>query len=287
MVIVGAGSNGASLALGDGLQRAGELHRVVAQHELNVQLAADTEHRVDVVGLHAHTHHENASVLGGHPHGALDHARHADCLEDDERLLAVDLPPRLDGGRFARVHHHADVCVVLRRRTHHGRPTDVDRLDARRRREGIQVDHHEVDRPFRVGHTCHHRCHAVGRGEIGHQHLHALTPGCEFGEAIGPALRPRLPTLMAMGALDDWTPVKQCEALLGRIKADRDVIETHVYPDAHHSFDALGLPVRYLDGVGNRSKPGGCCGAHYGANEAAWKAFVADTKAFLARHLAP
>ena len=59
------------------------------------------------------------------------------------------------------------------------------------------------------------------------------------------------------------------------------------YPDAHHSFDALGLPVRYLDGVGNRSKPGGCCGAHYGANEAAWKAFVADTKAFLARHLAP
>ena len=50
---------------------------------------------------------------------------------------------------------------------------------------------------------------------------------------------------------------------------------------------SLGLPVRYLEGVGNRSKPGGCCGAHYGANEAAWKAFVADVKAFLAKTLGP
>ena len=47
----------------------------------------------------------------------------------------------------------------------------------------------------------------------------------------------------------------------------------------------VGLPVRYLPDVGNRSKPGGCCGAHYGANEAAWKAFVADVKAFLAKNL--
>jgi dienelactone hydrolase len=112
-------------------------------------------------------------------------------------------------------------------------------------------------------------------------------PDCALGEAIGATLRPRLPTMIAMGALDDWTPVKTCEALLGRIVADRELVETHVYPNAHHSFDALGLPVRYLDGVGNRSKPGGCCGAHYGANEAAWKSFVADTKAFLAKHLAP
>jgi len=112
-------------------------------------------------------------------------------------------------------------------------------------------------------------------------------PDCGLGEAIGPTLRPRLPTMVAMGALDDWTPVRQCEALLGRIAADREQVETHIYPNAHHSFDALGLPVRYLDGVGNRSKPGGCCGAHYGANEAAWKAFVADVRAFLAKTLPP
>jgi hypothetical protein len=63
----------------------------------------------------------------------------------------------------------------------------------------------------------------------------------------------------------------------------RDVVETRIYEGAHHSFDALGLPVRYLPGVGNRSKPGGCCGAHYGASEAAWKSFVIDVKAFLAK----
>jgi len=111
-------------------------------------------------------------------------------------------------------------------------------------------------------------------------------PDCGLGESLGAELRPRLPTMFAMGELDDWTPVRQCQALLERVKAERDLVETHVYAGAHHSFDALGLPVRYLDGVGNRSKPGGCCGAHYGANEAAWKQFTADVKAFMARYLA-
>jgi dienelactone hydrolase len=90
--------------------------------------------------------------------------------------------------------------------------------------------------------------------------------------------------MFAMGELDDWTPVAQCQALLQDVKAGG--VETHVYPGAHHSFDALGLPVRYLAGVGNRSKPGGCCGAHYGGNEAAFNSFLADLKEFLARRLA-
>jgi dienelactone hydrolase len=112
-----------------------------------------------------------------------------------------------------------------------------------------------------------------------------LYPDCGLGGPLGPAPQPRQPTMFAMGALDDWTPASQCQALIDRVKLGRELVETHVYADAHHSFDALGLPVRYLEGVGNRSKPGGCCGAHYGANEAAWKAFVADTKAFLERTL--
>jgi dienelactone hydrolase len=80
--------------------------------------------------------------------------------------------------------------------------------------------------------------------------------------------------------------VSQCRAVIDRIVAGRDLVETKVYEGAHHSFDALGLPVRYLDGVGNRSKPAGCCGAHYGAHEPAWQQFVIDVKAFLARNLA-
>src|SRR5690242_9216242 len=45
-------------------------------------------------------------------------------------------------------------------------------------------------------------------------------PDCGLGEALGATLRPRLPTMIAMSELDDWTPVRQCEALLGRVKAD-------------------------------------------------------------------
>ncbi|MFZ5784453.1 MAG: dienelactone hydrolase family protein [Pseudomonadota bacterium] len=108
-------------------------------------------------------------------------------------------------------------------------------------------------------------------------------PDCALADALGDRLAVRQPTLFAMGALDDWTPVSQCEALIDRVVQGRELIETRVYEGAHHSFDALGLPVRYLAGVGNRSKPGGCCGAHYGANPAAWKAFVADVKTFLAK----
>jgi dienelactone hydrolase len=112
-------------------------------------------------------------------------------------------------------------------------------------------------------------------------------PDCALADALGTKLAVRQPTLLAMGALDDWTPVSQCKAVIDRIVQGRDLVEMHIYEGAHHSFDALGLPVRYLDGVGNRSKPGGCCGAHYGANEAAWKAFVVDVKAFLAKTLGP
>ncbi|MBS0521779.1 MAG: dienelactone hydrolase family protein [Proteobacteria bacterium] len=111
-------------------------------------------------------------------------------------------------------------------------------------------------------------------------------PDCGLADALGPRLRVRQPTLIAMGALDDWTPVSQCRAVIDRVAIGRDLIETRIYEGAYHSFDALGLPVRYLADVGNRSKPGDCCGAHYGANEAAWKAFVADVHAFLTRTLA-
>ena len=109
-------------------------------------------------------------------------------------------------------------------------------------------------------------------------------PDCALADALGAKLAVHQPTLIAMAALDDWTPVSQCKAVIDRIVQGRDLIEMHIYEGAHHSFDALGLPVRYLDGVGNRSKPGGCCGAHYGANEAAWTRFTGDVRAFLARN---
>lgn len=111
-------------------------------------------------------------------------------------------------------------------------------------------------------------------------------PDCALADKMGPTLRARQKIFFAMGALDDWTPPSQCQAVIDRVVKDRDLIETRLYEGAHHSFDALGLPVRYLSGVGNRSKPGGCCGAHYGAHEPAWKEFVADVRTFLSKAFA-
>ena len=113
----------------------------------------------------------------------------------------------------------------------------------------------------------------------------AVYPDCALQDRLGPTLANRRPLLMSMAELDDWTPVRQCEALLSRVESGRELIETRVYPGAHHSFDAVGLAVRYLTSAGNRSKPNNCCGAHYGYNEAAWRAFQRDLEAFLGRHL--
>lgn len=110
-------------------------------------------------------------------------------------------------------------------------------------------------------------------------------PDCDQADGIGARLRPRLPTLVTMGELDDWTPVARCRSLFDRVVADRDWIDLRVYPGAHHSFDALGLSVRYFEGAGNSSKPNRCCGAHYGAHEPTWRTFVADVKAFLEKNL--
>ena len=44
-------------------------------------------------------------------------------------------------------------------------------------------------------------------------------PDCALADALGPKLTVRQPTLFAMGALDDWTPVSQCSAVIDRVDA--------------------------------------------------------------------
>ena len=111
----------------------------------------------------------------------------------------------------------------------------------------------------------------------------AVYPDCALVEAPRPTVR--APLFMAMAERDDWTPVSQCTALLERVGDGRKLVETTIYPGAHHSFDAVGLAVTYLAAAGNRSKPNNCCGAHYGYHEPAWRQFIKDVDAFLARQL--
>lgn len=113
----------------------------------------------------------------------------------------------------------------------------------------------------------------------------AVYPDCALQDGLGGSIGVWQPLMIAIAELDDWTPKHQCDALLGRIKRRRELIETRIYPGAYHSFDAVGLSVRYLASAGNRSKPNNCCGAHYGHNAEAWAAFQRDVEAFLAKTL--
>jgi dienelactone hydrolase len=62
------------------------------------------------------------------------------------------------------------------------------------------------------------------------------------------------PMRIHSGALDDWTPAAPCAALVERArKAGQDASIT-VYPDAHHSFDNLAVPLRYSPNVENYAK---------------------------------
>ena len=61
------------------------------------------------------------------------------------------------------------------------------------------------------------------RGDPG---LSRLRPGREHGPA--PARRGS-PAMFALGALDDWTPASQCQAVDDRVVRGRELIETHVY----------------------------------------------------------
>jgi len=50
------------------------------------------------------------------------------------------------------------------------------------------------------------------------------------------AARPGIPTLIFIGALDDWTPASDCSNKVAAWGNDGPPIELVVYPGAHHSF---------------------------------------------------
>jgi hypothetical protein len=103
-----AGEQGSQVdpSLGDRLECAAELDRVVAEGELHRELLRDAEHRMDAVLLHAGTDDEDLRVAGRGAHGLFDHPGHPHCLEDDERAGTVDVAPRRDRALLAWVHDH-------------------------------------------------------------------------------------------------------------------------------------------------------------------------------------
>lgn len=71
----------------------------------------------------------------------------------------------------------------------------------------------------------------VPEGNLRFRAAAAFYPPC--APAVG---RPEIPTLIFIGALDDWTPAEDCARRIANWGSDGPSIELIVYPGAHHGF---------------------------------------------------
>jgi dienelactone hydrolase len=93
----------------------------------------------------------------------------------------------------------------------------------------------------------------------------AIYPGCRRLRET--AWSARVPTLILIGSVDDWTPAAACQQMVAGARGRSAQAEIVVYPGAHHDFDRANLPLRVRSGLVNTSDPSGL--AHGGTNPAA------------------
>jgi dienelactone hydrolase len=94
----------------------------------------------------------------------------------------------------------------------------------------------------------------------------AYYPPCAAGDLM------KIPTLILIGELDDWTPASSCRHMAARQAADSPLTLV-VYPGAYHVFEAPVPPRRYF-------------GHWLEYNAAAADAAAEQVRQFLATHLA-
>ena len=66
----------------------------------------------------------------------------------------------------------------------------------------------------------------------------AFYPGCALRYWRTPSPLTGAPIMMALGALDDYTPARACLAFADAMKAAGQAVEVHVYAGAQHDFDS-------------------------------------------------
>ena len=79
------------------------------------------------------------------------------------------------------------------------------------------------------------------------------------------------PTLILIGALDDWTPARNCQEMMARRTGEGAPMRLMIYPGAHHAFNSTRL----------RGKPETYFGHHLEYNETADHAAAVETLATL------
>jgi len=83
----------------------------------------------------------------------------------------------------------------------------------------------------------------------------ALYPGCR--RLRDTAWSTRAPTLILIGARDDWTPASACEQMVAGARGRTARTNIMVYPGAYHDFDHPDLPLQQRTNVAFSSGPGG------------------------------
>ena len=75
----------------------------------------------------------------------------------------------------------------------------------------------------------------------------ALYPGCrQLGERAWSA---RLPTLILIGAADDWTPADACQRMVAEARQRSALVSLVSFPGAYHGFDHPDMKLRVRTGM--------------------------------------
>lgn len=107
----------------------------------------------------------------------------------------------------------------------------------------------------------------------------AFYPGCK--RLADAAWSARIPTLILMGAADDWTPARACEQMVAGAQGRSARASIVTYRGAYHRFDHLGLPVRLHRGLAFTADNSGR--AHSGSDPEAREDAIRRTLEWLGR----
>jgi dienelactone hydrolase len=122
------------------------------------------------------------------------------------------------------------------------------------------------------------------RPERGFRAAIAYYPACNVLVKSKPQYAPYAPLLILVGDADDWTPAAPCVEMTKSAKDAGASMDIVTYPGAHHGFDSVNSPLRYLPRVRNSNKPDGL-GATVGNDLGAGRDAMRRTLEFLAQNL--
>lgn len=93
----------------------------------------------------------------------------------------------------------------------------------------------------------------------------AFYPDCRRNSRL--AWSTRVPTLILIGAEDDWSPAKDCQQMVDGAKGRSALARIIVYPDAYQNFDRENLPLQERTGMATSRDGSGR--VHIGSNAGA------------------